>query len=193
MVAVHLLALPLLAVGSELKPVDPHKPVYQMNWGTMPPGNMWFGGSWSQRKMKSTKEQIENAQYAADLQRGSNLIYFGIWTAVVSIVLLLATSSYHAVAGKFAKLFEWSIVAGGLMVIAGTWYKKAIEYDTAMALGGIAVAAVILSREKVRRWSVSHLFRTSKGEPEAQDPQIQESVMPDPSESAGDTHTTDLG
>jgi len=191
MVAVVVLCLSTLSMAaSELKPVDPSRDVYQMNWGTMPPGNMWFGGSWSKRQMKSTRDQIENAQYAADLERGSNLIYFGIWTAVVSIVLLLATSSYHAVAGKFAKIFEWSIVAGGLMVVAGAWYKKAIEYDTAMAIGGIAVMAGILSCEKIKRFSISHFFKTSKAEPEGQAPQTLASAMPDPSKSGGDTHTT---
>lgn len=148
------------------KPVEPEKPVYQMDWGVMPPGDMWFGGAWSERTIKVDKEQIENNQYAQDLERGSNLIYIGIWVAVISIVLHFSTSSSHIVAGKFARVFEWGIVGGGFLVIAGSWFKKAMELQGSIALGGIILAGLILSQKNVRGWSVSHLFSKLKKQTE---------------------------
>jgi hypothetical protein len=162
-----------------------------MDWGVMPPGKMWVGGSWSEREQKSTREQIEVAQYASDLQRGSNLIYFGILCSIACVVLHLATSSQHAIAGKLAKVFEWGIVGGVCMIIAGAILKKAIEYETGIAIAGILGAGIVLSRESVRGWSVSHVFKWLKVWPSESEPRIPESVSIDDVEFVCDTHSTD--
>jgi len=120
------------------------------------------------------KAQIEEAQYATDLKRGSNLIYLGIWGAVICIVLHLATSSQHMIAGKFSKVFEWGLVGAVLMVVAGTWYKKAIEMQSGIAIAGVVVAGIVLSRERVRKWSVSHLFTKKKVLPAVSVTQIRD-------------------
>lgn len=148
-----------MVLSQELKPLNPKEPVYQFVWGSPPPLNMTFFGKMEQRRLEANKKQIENAQYARDLERGSDLIYYGVWCAVICIVAHFATSSQHMVAGKLAKVFEWGIVGGGLMIIAGAWYKKAIEFESTIAIVGIIVAGLILSHEKVRAWSLSHLFK----------------------------------
>jgi len=184
--------LMLICSTLESKPINPDKDVYQFIWGGPPPGSMTFFGRMEKREMpaqtpEERREQVENAQYAADLQRGSNLIYIGIWCAVICIVLHLATSSQHMIAGKLAKVFEWGIVGGVLMVVAGTWYKKAIEMHSGIAIAGVVIAGIVLSRKKVRSWSVSHWFTKKKAELVGSVSQIQDNEQPCSVECSGDT------
>lgn len=174
-------------------PVDQDETVYQMDWGVMPPGNMWFGGKWSERKLSVTKEDIDRAQYAADLERGSNMIYYGILACVICIVLHGLTSSQHIIAGKFAKVFEWGIVLGLCLIVAGAWLKKAIEYETGIAIAGVVIGGLFLSRKKVREWSLSHLFKGRTVLPAVSEPQTQDNVSLDERECSHDTVSTDVG
>ena len=176
---------------AENKPVDPAKPVYQIDWGTMPPGNMWFGGSWSERKMESTKKQVEIAQYAADLKTGSKMILYGIVIAIACIILHFSTSSSHIIAGQIAKFFEWGIVAGGLLIVGGCWYKKAIELQSGIAMAGIILAGLVLAQENIRSWSISHLFKWRPKRPAKREPRSQDSVSIEDCEFVCDTQRDD--
>lgn len=95
----NLIAIVLLFIGMRavcgIKPVDPDKPLYQLDWGIMPPGNMWIGGKLSERQIPKAKTATEQ-QLQAKLDniatmaaKGRKSISIGISALVLGIMVLL--------------------------------------------------------------------------------------------------------
>lgn len=149
------------AVGAD--PVNPDAPIYQLDWGIMPPGNRWFGGAWSEREQltaKTPKErrlEIELENMAITAAKGRKLMSQGISALVLGVILLFFLKQYSlqgiglgvAMYGiwRFAsglieiKLAEnWQIATGALfvgiiIVLAGAMlWTRGVNIGTLKAL-----------------------------------------------------------
>lgn len=155
----------LLLVGMSLavcwaEQIDPSKPLYQMDYGIMPPGNMWFGGSWSTREHKrpeTLEEQqlrikLDNMAIAAS--KGRRLMSHGISAIVLGTMLFFYLNQFHlqwiglGVAGfgvwRFAtglieiKIAEnWQVVTGALFVGIIITITGAILWNSGVNLGKV--------------------------------------------------------
>lgn len=144
-----------------MKPYDKDKPAYQWT-GYPPPGNMWFGGRCYRVKIPDLtltqdqiRKQIENQIYERDMQRGSNLVTYGIYVAIVCAVVHGATKA-NSVAKVFSRFAEWGIIGGVLMVAAGLLQKKVTQYQDWITLGVVVIGGGVvlyILRDK----SISHI------------------------------------
>lgn len=97
MTIVFAVVVSVMACGvSFAQPVDSDKDVYQMDWGVMPPGNMWLGGKWSPREMPQTeltpaqRAQIEAQHTAAMYRKAAYYSWIIVFIACVASYMLKA-------------------------------------------------------------------------------------------------------
>jgi len=132
---------------------DKDKPVYQMDWGTMPPGNMWLAGKWSQRTVEVP--DVSKHIRMMELQRGADMMWYGMWIAIACIVVHGCSSLT-----MLKRVAEYGIVGGVLAIIGGMLYKQMVEHEKIIfLLVGLAFAWWVLSHKKIRDWSISHLIK----------------------------------
>lgn len=130
-----ILLLFVMSTVRGIDPVDPGEPVFQLDYGVMPPGNMWIGGKWSERKIviEKTEDQVKAENMAIAAANGRSLMSKGISAIVLGVMLTFFLKQYHlqwvglGISGygvwKFSsglieiKLAEnWQIVTGALFV-----------------------------------------------------------------------------
>lgn len=177
----HILALFLLVSslwGAQwddptLPQADPDKHVYQLDWGWFPPGHMWMGGKWSAKRIPTADDMKERIEYERlvweqkeqqkQIKRANNLMLCGLLVAIACIVVHGCSSL-----PMLKRIAEYGIVGGVVGVVGGIGYKWLIKNEVALGWAfGIAVVCAlaywILSHDKVRDWSISHIFTGKKG------------------------------
>jgi len=136
-----------------MKPFNPDKDLWQWK-GYPPPGNMWLGGyCYRVIPPKMTQHDIDMRIRAQEMQRGADLMYWGVIIALVCAVAH-GCSSVKAL-GRIA---EWGIVGGLLAVVSGLLYKKATQYENWIILL-VVVAGGGFLLYRYRGWSLSHIFK----------------------------------
>ena len=137
---------------------NPDKPLYQWK-GWPPPGNMWLGGKCGvvnpHLSIKQRQDNFDLLIRQREMQRGADMMYWGIIIALVCAVLhgCISTQKPLKVLNRFA---EWGIVGGVLAIAAGIMYKKVTQYENWIALGlGVAIVGGFLYWK--RDWSLSQL------------------------------------
>lgn len=132
MIVLASMLLSCIACAREMKPVDRTKPVYQLDWGIMPFGDMWLGGAWSERQFTEDlsprqRAAIEATANAAMYRRAAYLSWV--------LVGLCAIATY---------VLHWKHGIGVALICAGFSFASSFMASTAhYALRiGLCVAAV---------------------------------------------------
>lgn len=136
------------------KPVDKTKPVYQQDWGVMPPGNMWVAGGWSQRIQETHK--LTPKERAAIEATANAAMYRKAAYASWCLAGLACIVSYLMKAREGVGV----ALICGLFSFASSFMASTAPYALrigACAIIGIGVAVCFIPA--VRDWSVSHLFK----------------------------------
>jgi len=134
---------------------DPTKPAYQTN-ALLPDFFLRTHPGVSQ-VIIPTPDPGEQIQ-AAEMQRGADMMWFGMWVAIgCAVVHGLIKSSYPALK-PFSKILEWGIVGAVLAIVGGMLYKNIVEYEKIIILV-IAVMGGGILLYRNREWSISHLFK----------------------------------
>ena len=137
----------------ELTPVDETKDVYQQDWGIMPPGNIWFGGGWSERQYTihhsvSDRAAIEATANAAMYRKAAYASWVLTGLACIGAYLMKAREGIGVA------------IICALFSFASSFMAQTVHYGLRIACCAAAVGAVALCyHPKVRDWSVSHLFK----------------------------------
>lgn len=147
---------------------DVEKPVYQWT-GWPPPGNMWIGGKCSKVRIPSVEDMEKKLKYEYELRlqnenikqikRADNLMLYGL----IGIIVCAVAHGFSSLP-MLKRVAEYGIVGGVVSVLGGIGYKFLIKNEVALEwiFGitlGIFLIYKILTHEKVRDWSISHIFR----------------------------------
>lgn len=140
----------LCASASELPPVDETKPIYQMKWGVMPPGNMWFGGSWERRRIVRKLSPSDSAAIEA---RATAAMYRKAAYASWLIAGLACIVSYLMKAREGIGI----AIICGLFSFASSFMAQSVHYGLRVGVCFIILVMIALCyHPRVRDWSLSH-------------------------------------
>lgn len=130
---------------------DPDKPLYQWK-GWPPPGNCWIGGRCYVVEIPQTDADADRALRAREMQRGADLVFYGILVALACAVIHGCSTI------KQLKQFsEWGIVGGLLAIVAGMIYKNVTRNEHWIGFVLVVVVGVTLLYLG-RNWSISRLL-----------------------------------
>lgn len=127
------IALPFMLCATE--PIDRTKPVYQMDWGIMPPGHMWVGGSWSQRSHEPTYKLTPKERAAIEASANAAMYRKAAYASWV-LVGLACIASY---------VLHWKHGIGVAVICAAFSFASSFMASTAHygIRIGICVVAVV--------------------------------------------------
>lgn len=139
-----------------MKAYDPNKPTYQTNI-LLPDWIAKTHPGLSIVKVESGPDIIRQME----LQRGADMMWWGMWFAIACAVAHGAIKSSYPLLKPISKFLEWGIVGGILAIAGGMIYKKTVEYENIILLiVCVSIGGVLLY--KFRDWSVSHIFKLFK-------------------------------
>ncbi len=137
--------------ANDLPVADQTKPLYQMKWGVMPPGDMWIGGSWERVRIETHKltpkerAAIEAQATASMYRKAAYLSWVIAGLACVASYLMKAREGIGV--ALICAVFSF----------ASSFMAQSVHYGLRVGVCGLLLCMVaICFHPKVRDWSISH-------------------------------------
>jgi len=151
-----ILFLPLFVFAQD-KALDSTKKAYQLDWGTMPPGNMWLAGGWSERKQQTYKLTATERSAIEATANAAMYRKVALWSWLAAGIACVGSYLMKAREGLGVALIC------GAFSFASTFMAQTVHFWLRIGVcAAIGIAIVICFIPSVRDWSVSHIFKKRK-------------------------------